>query len=68
VTDAESTLTEEAMEALGEILVVPFWFVARLLLGRNADTESLFILTAALMVGLFCCIAVVPAAMLFAIL
>jgi hypothetical protein len=55
------------MEALGEILVVPFWFVARLLLGRNADTESLFIMTAALM-GLFCCIAVVPAAMLFAIL
>jgi len=56
---------EEAMEALASVILMPFYWVARMVLGRHSDEESIFIMMVALM-GVAFCIAIVLAGMLTA--
>jgi len=54
------------MEAL-EVILMPFYFAARLMLGRHSDGDSIFIMMLVLM-GIALCVAIVLAAMWFSII
>jgi len=46
------------MEALADLILMPFLMAAHLVLGRHADAESIFIFAIAEMITAFCIAAV----------